>query len=380
MRQELRVFVLGRMDPRGIYDSENTQFVHRNNTTQIARIVEGASKNLVDLGHLDNANDIVPVTPDEAVRGDIVAAVLNGIESSDVVVVDVSDESASVIYELGAVNALGIPYILVTSGDTLPFYLLQQRAILNFNFKDDFDKEDAAHLELRNRLLANYNSPDGIEFSESSFSQYFSGLPIVNISGPASIALGYFMNCVTRFSDPSTGFLSKRVKIARDRADGETEINKTRLKAYVVIVPDIIAHRDFKNARMDLEDELEKVGLNLMSASILELDTEAAAQKLGFGALIVQEFPSIVVDIPRTVYALANVPRVKIAKDNELKFKVPSGRRRLLRRLIREFVAILEWKIQTEANGRDGPWDKIHFVQQSKAPQFLKALTEDNAE
>ncbi|NOD75832.1 MULTISPECIES: STING domain-containing protein [unclassified Ruegeria] len=376
MRQELRVFILGSMAPKGVYHSENTQFVHRNNTTQLAKIIEGIRENLVEMGRLEDVDDIVAITPDEALRGDIVAAVINGIESSDVVVVDVSEESASVIYELGAVNALGIPYILVTNGETLPFYLMQQRAILNFNFDDKFDKKEASHQELRNKLLAAYESPDGIEFSESSFSKYFSGLPIVNISGPASIAIGYFMNSVLRFADPATGFLSTRVNVSRDLGEGNTSTHETRLSAYVVVIPDIVKHRDFKNARMDLEDDLKKHDLSLMSASILELDTKAAAQKLGFGALFLEQCPNIVVDIPRTVYALANVPRVKIAKDNELKFRVPSGRRRLLRRMLREFVDILRWKTQTEADGKDGPWDSIYFVQQSEAPLFLKRLAE----
>ncbi len=266
--QELRVFVLGRMVPEGAFSGDSYRYVRRTKTVQIASIVEGAAKALHADEKIDSADKIRVLAPEGDDRTNIVHSVLNHVEGSDLIIIDVSDESPSVIYELGAVNALGKPYILVT-GESLPFYLLQSRSIMNFSFKDEYDPGDLTHVELRNRLLSNYTSEDGVGFSESVFSSYFQGLPIVNIAGPAGIATGYHVNTLNRFGRQGAGFLQKVVKAVEDDGGQEPVVREGRLSALVVVIPDIVKTDNYGKARVDLEDAMAEKGLPLMSASIL---------------------------------------------------------------------------------------------------------------
>lgn len=375
--QELRVFVLGRMVPEGAFSGDSYRYVRRTKTVQIASIVEGAAKALHADEKIDSADKIRVLAPEGDDRTNIVHSVLNHVEGSDLIIIDVSDESPSVIYELGAVNALGKPYILVT-GESLPFYLLQSRSIMNFSFKDEYDPGDLTHVELRNRLLSNYTSEDGVGFSESVFSSYFQGLPIVNIAGPAGIATGYHVNTLNRFGRQGAGFLQKVVKVVEDDGGQEPVVREGRLSALVVVIPDIVKTDNYGKARVDLEDAMAEKGLPLMSASILE-KKDGEYNNLGFGAMMLREHPDIVVDIPRTVYPLSMVPRIRIARENEQRFGAPAGRRRQLRRLMREFRAILDWNMANERAQNDGAWGQIHFVEQADVADYIHNLVNETS-
>lgn len=375
--QELRVFVLGRMVPEGAFSGDSYRYVRRTKTVQIASIVEGAAKALHADEKIDSTDKIRVLAPEGDDRTNIVHSVLNHVEGSDLIIIDVSDESPSVIYELGAVNALGKPYILVT-GESLPFYLLQSRSIMNFSFKDEYDPGDLTHVELRNRLLSNYTSEDGVGFSESVFSSYFQGLPIVNIAGPAGIATGYHVNTLNRFGRQGAGFLQKVVKVVEDDGGQEPVVREGRLSALVVVIPDIVKTDNYGKARVDLEDAMAEKGLPLMSASILE-KKDGEYNNLGFGAMMLREHPDIVVDIPRTVYPLSMVPRIRIARENEQRFGAPAGRRRQLRRLMREFRAILDWNMANERAQNDGAWGQIHFVEQADVADYIHNLVNETS-
>ena len=121
--QSLKVFVLGDMKPTGPANKDDTRFVRSSHTSSLVNVIEGAVADLAARGELPGNHVITAIAPEEGNGTGIVTSVLREIESSDLIVVDISTESPSVIYELGAVNALGHPYILVTSGDSLPFYL-----------------------------------------------------------------------------------------------------------------------------------------------------------------------------------------------------------------------------------------------------------------
>lgn len=335
--------------------------------------MSGAVNHLVADGKLSSPGSIEITAPDDSDRSQIVAAVLSQIERSDLILVDVSRESPSVMYELAAVNALGTPYILVTSKDTLPFYLMQSRAILSFKFSDTFDSDEASHRLLQSRILANYRSPDGVGFGESILSQYFDGIPIVNISGPASLAAGYHMNTLVRFGAQASGFLVKPVKVARDGED-VASVSERRLTKLIVIMPDLTKHSNLNDARLDLESDLKRVGLSTFSASILEKDSHGLWNNYGFGAMMLEQAPSVVLDIPRTIFPLSQVPRVQVARRQEPIMSGAAGRRRLLRRLIREFETVLHWNIKADSERSDGGWKKIHFVEHGKAAELLERL------
>lgn len=119
-------------------------------------------------------------------------------------------------------------------------------------------------------------------------------------------------------------------------------------------------------------------GLPLMSASILE-KKDGEYNNLGFGAMMLREHPDIVVDIPRTVYPLSMVPRIRIARENEQRFGAPAGRRRQLRRLMREFRAILDWNMANERAQNDGAWGQIHFVEQADVADYIHNLVNETS-
>lgn len=373
--QNLRVLTLGDMQPEGDPDEEDTRFVHRTHTTQLVKIIDGASEDLTSRGDIAESSLIEATAPEDSNKNGIVGAVLSEIENSDLMIIDVSTESPSVIYELGAVNALGLPYILVTSSSTLPFYLTQARSILNFVFADAFDPAEASHLELRNRLLRNYQSLDGTEASESRFSEYFGGFPIVNISGPISAATGYQANFINRFAAQDHGILSKRVTWGKSAPDGGSiiPVATVRPQHLVVILPDPSKYSDYSQARAAFEETMETVGLPLESVAVME--GEGDNLRLGMGVLILRDHPEIVLDIPRTMYPLMKSPRILTALANGGRFSDKQVRERTLRRLFKDFKTGLTWNLGLAASqGSDAPWSRVHVVSEDDMVQEIREL------
>lgn len=377
--QNLRVFTLGDMKPMGDADRDDTQYVLQTHTSQLARITRGAAADLARLGEIENASDIEVSAPEDSNRTDIVGAVLSAVENSDLLIVDVSTESPSVIYELGAVNALGLPYILVTSRSSLPFYLTQIRGILNFAFSNEYVSSEPSHRELRKRLLRNYLSPDGREATESRFSEYFGGLPIVNISGPVSIATGYQANFLNRFGAQDHGLLSRQITWAKGSSanDQIEEVAKVRPRHLIVVIPDLKRHSDYNDARSACENVMRGAGLELDSVSVLE--EPGQNQRLGMGVLIVKEHPEIVIDIPRTLFPLLKSPRILIALKNGRGFTDDEVRERTTRRLLGDFRAALEWNLGLARQGSDAPWERVHLVPQNELVQKVLALIDQGA-
>lgn len=377
--QNLRVFTLGDMKPAGDADRDDTRYVRQTHTSQLARIIEGAARDLARIGEIEGADCIEVSAPEDSNRADIVGAVLSAIENSDLLIVDVSNESPSVIYELGAVNALGLPYILVTSRVSLPFYLTQTRGILNFAFTSEYKSSEPSHRELRNRLLRNYRSADGLEAMESRFSEYFGGLPIVNISGPVSIATGYQANFLNRFGAQDHGLLSRQVTWAKGR-DGDSEIEvvtRIRPRHLIVVIPDLNRHSDYNDARSTCEEDMLAAGLEMDSVSVLE--EPGRNQRLGMGVLIVKNHAEIVLDIPRTLFPLLRSPRILTAFKNGGGFTDSQVRERMTRRLISDFRAALEWNLGLARQGSDAPWDRVHIVPQRELVAKVLELVDPGA-
>ena len=372
--QNLRVFTLGNMKPEGDADRDDTRFVRQTHTTQLANIIKGAAEDLARMREIESPDTIEVAAPEDSNRSDIVGAVLSAVENSDLLIVDVSTESPSVIYELGAVNALGLPYILVTSQGSLPFYLTQTRGILNFAFANQYDASEPSHRDLRNRLLRNYQSPDGTEATESRFSEYFGGLPIVNISGPVSIATGYQANFLNRFGAQDHGLLSREIVWAKGgRAEEQIEeVAKVRPRHLLVVIPDLNRNSDYNDARYACEAAMRSAGLALESVSVLE--EPGRNQRLGMGVLIVKEHPEIVLDIPRTLFPLMKSPRILTALKNGKGFSDSEVRERTTRRLLRDFRAALEWNLGIARQGSDAPWRRVHIVNQKDLVEKVSAL------
>lgn len=357
--QSLKIFALGDMKPEGDVDSDDTRFVRSNHTSSLVRVIEGAVQDLVVRGHLPNVDAIKAKAPDEDNGAGIVTSVLRDIEGSDLIIVDVSTESPSVIYELGAVNALGLPYILVSSKDRLPFYLVHSRSILNFTFSDSFNSSDESHLALRNRLLRNYKSPDGREASESVFSFYFGGLPIVNISGPVAVAIGYKTNFLNDFGGQG-GILSSSVRMAipTPGVDEQPEIS-VNPDYLISFIPNPATFENYDRAVSWVLSEMGKAGLELMEASIVAKDGQK--MRRGKGVLALRKNPKVIFDIPRTLYPLMQSPRV-LSQIDRVGAGTEELRERLVQRLLLDFRDALTWSINRARADGDGSWRRIVVV------------------
>jgi hypothetical protein len=99
--------------------------------------------------------------------GRITLQIASEIGSSDVTIVDLTDLNPNVMYELGARQGLGRPYILMAAeGQALPFDLLDFRTIF---YKLDLDGVEDARANLKSQLESALSGQSSV-FNSSIFS------------------------------------------------------------------------------------------------------------------------------------------------------------------------------------------------------------------
>ena len=99
--------------------------------------------------------------------GRITLQIATELGSSDVIIVDLTDLNPNVMYELGARQGLGRPYILMAAeGQALPFDLLDFRTIF---YKLDLDGVEDARASLKSQLESALSGQSSI-FNSSIFS------------------------------------------------------------------------------------------------------------------------------------------------------------------------------------------------------------------
>ncbi len=99
--------------------------------------------------------------------GRITLQIASEIGSSDVTIVDLTDLNPNVMYELGARQGLGRPYVLMAAeGQALPFDLLDFRTIF---YKLDLDGVEDARANLKSQLESALSGQSSV-FNSSIFS------------------------------------------------------------------------------------------------------------------------------------------------------------------------------------------------------------------
>lgn len=368
MPETYKIFILGPMKPDGTFRQDEPRFVHATHTTRLLQIVEGI---FAQWTHTKDPSFEV-AAPDQQWGNGIIQNILAQVEDSDLVIVDASGNNGTVMYELGAVHALGIPYIIVTSDpyDDTSFYLKQLRIIPDFNFIDEFDAADATHTDLKLKLEASIDARETGQFSTSAVSDYFQGFPIVNISGPASMASSYHINTVVRFCAQGSGFMARPVNLM---AEGWDQPKQTRIRALCIVIPDLFQDANFDAAKLRFEDALNADDLHLESVSILE--PKGDDTRFSFGGMVLKEDPSIIIDIPRNMFAMKHVPRVLTARAAAGRGKATQASRRQLARMRRDYRDIILWNLDSALNGvDDGWWDQVYVLDQDDAVSQIKAL------
>lgn len=136
---------------------------------------------------------------------DIVDYVFGHIDDADVAVADITRRSPSVMYEMAYFHALGTPVIVIDDNSLAlesPFYLRGTNVIRT----DDFSVGSLLKIfnERFQKFFADYDPQD---FSLNPITKFYSA-PLVEISGAATIARGYFRNFIEPILHQNYGVIS----------------------------------------------------------------------------------------------------------------------------------------------------------------------------
>jgi nucleoside 2-deoxyribosyltransferase len=305
---------------------EDGQVVVEAHTKQLARIINEMDAGLAS--EIGQPRAVSAVSPDSTPAALITRHVMDHLEAADLVVIDISDKRANVMYEAGIVHALGLPYVFVTKQTVkaVPYYFQENLVIPEFVFADGYDPNQTSHQQLRERLrLAVSQSGELARFAQNRISEYY-GYPIVDLSAPTGLATGYYINSVLRFTRQMSGFLARdHVWLAKESfeqpsvsASGESavidqkvrqQLDKANLRHLVVVIPPPELENSFENDLAALKGIVGNDGWSFERVSILE--SADGANRFGFGGIVLAEDRGIVIDVPRTVYALRHSPRVQ---------------------------------------------------------------------
>jgi hypothetical protein len=260
--------------------------------------------------------------------------------------------------------------------------------ITNFENIEPFDPQYAPHRQLRVRIREFLRSVrdshgDPNSFATNPVTDYFRGLPVVDISAPAGLAAGYWMNAVRRFV--RLGGYFDREHLVTFSLPNKTESQQNlRIRHFVAVEPVETLAETESNDRRRLEATLADHGYGMRKGVIPYVDEQDLRPFAGnfLGRVgpdgsfeLVQ--PAIVIDMPTTLYALQYSPRVIRIGDNPL--GVPEDRTvlaRLRRRryyeMLDRFYRIMRYLMdRSDARGRD---DRVHFVKLAGLPDLLNRL------
>ncbi len=228
------------------------------------------------------------------------AEIINGVfarlDIADLVVVDLTPKSGingeaspNVFYELGIVHSLGLPYILIArKGMQIPFYFKAIRTIRVPRFA-----VNTLVSALHNPIIKFLDQDDRTNFSDNHITQFYQGLPVLDISAAVGLATGYFDNFVSRILRRG-GFITTYPK---------------QLKALIVIRPENIFNQ-YDEDKESLRNTLEQAELTLKEGA--KFDKPVIDDR---GPAWVDVVNKVIIDLPRTVYSLKNSPRLLAMQD-----------------------------------------------------------------
>jgi hypothetical protein len=328
--------------------------------------------------------------PDANSSADIIPGILTKIERADLVILDLTGGSTGVMYELGLVHALGLPFICLTSDSDRPFYTKSIYCITRFELRNTFDAEKPTHAQLRERIEMFLRTDHGptddqiekVDFAANPVTAFFGALPIVDISAPAGLAAGYWRNAVRRFVGHG-GYFEEPDRVVALRLGTEVVQRNLPFRHLIAIKPasglNAAPDTDFKVLRETLAD----AGYAVVQGHIQQANPQDmrdfGVNLLGrvnpSGAVEVVD-PGIVLDIPTTLYALQYSPRILridslsgIGGDRAVTERL---RHRRYDHMIDRFAAILAFYLRNADN--KGHIDQVHFVEIGLLPDLLERL------
>ncbi|MBT3070013.1 hypothetical protein KKP04_03905 [Rhodomicrobium sp. Az07] len=301
------------------------------------------------------------ITPDAPSQNVIVQMVLDYVEQADLVVIDLTGGRPNVAYEAAIIHALGIPHIFVSQDEKVPFYFSGTQVITRFNLDDDFveGSKSATQRDLYDRLAFFLSSADARgDMSANILTSHFEGLPLVDISGPSGLALGYFINAVMRFIAPG-GFSGSTCTLTIEQKKRIARLFKTRskaveLKTLVVVEPPSLLKKDWHSDWQQIQAVLKAEGISVERGAI---ETEGARGKRGWSGWFysggIRKGVTFCIDLPTTVYPLVDSPRMTRLKKRQFALEgkqaeiLKAVQHRSLEHMLAAFRRNLKYHVET---------------------------------
>ena len=359
---EYNLLVLGPMEQR-----EGDTIIDRSSTRRLGDIIEQMSRSLDAAGASFRV-----VTPDAPNQNVIVQMVLDYVEQADLAVIDLTGGRPNVSYEAAIIHALGIPHIFVSRDKTVPFYFSGAQVVTGFNLDDDFTDEtkSATQRALYDKLAYFLSSADArIDMSANILTTHFDGLPLVDISGPSGLALGYFINAVMRFIAPG-GFSGSECILTIEQKKRIVRLFKTRskpvqMKTLVVVEPPSLLQKDWQSDWQQIQSVLRAEGITVQRGAI---ETQDARGRRGWSGWFcsggIRKGVTFCIDLPTTVYPLVDSPRMMRLKKRQIALEgqqaeiLRAVQHRALERMLKAFRRNLKYHIE---NLRDRKLDGVVY-------------------
>jgi nucleoside 2-deoxyribosyltransferase len=291
---------------------------------------------------------------------EIVKGILSRLDIADLVIVNLTPKegpggqpSPNVYYELGLLHSLGMPVILLfQKGTQVPFYVRTNKSYRVTQFNTEEVKE-----ALRGPLVKFLDPGDYTDFTDNRITQFYDGLPIVDISAAVGLATGYYYNFVGRLLREGS-FISAY---------------PDRIKHLVIIRPADILNT-YEQDKIRLTAVLSGAGLQLKTE---KLDAPPGDDK---GPAWIDHIDGVVIDLPRTIYPLKISPRI-LAMQERLDKPArhpsnPAYRNMLLKQASEKLLDKVEQVILYHVNKeREGYRKKLlHFCKMDALPGLLQEL------
>lgn len=297
--------------------------------------------------------------PEHWQDGEIIKGILTRVDIADLVIVNLTPKdgpghppSPNVFYELGLVHALGLPVIFVAqTGSETPFYIVTNRA----HFLQDFSEEEIKNT-LRPLLLSFLDPADFTDFADNRISQFYGGLPIIDISAAVGLATGYYYNFVGRLLT-NGGIISH---------------NKDKVKRLIIVRPHNIMN-SYDEEKDRLQEILSRAGFTLQEERGLVVPPGDDK-----GGIWVYHVNGIIIDLPRTIYPLKISPRLLSLQERSGTRSMASGAsddyKNHLRQLSERLLDRVQNAIMYHANkeGERFRHHLLHFATMEEVPGLLR--------
>lgn len=346
----LDIVILGPMDERTKEDPSTGRI------RQALEVIlaEPEAQEILQQKHVSTTRIYIP---EDWKDQEIIAGVLSRLDIADLVVLNLTPKdgipSPNVYYELGLVHALGLPYMLIyEKGNGLPFYTNTLRS-----YGVDVLSVQSIKNELQQPFMEFLRQDGETDFSANRVSQFYDGLPILDISAAVGLATSYYHNFVGR--------------ILREGSFVTTYPDK--VKHLVIVRPAHILdtyEQDMELLRRTLVEEGFELG------DFISLPQPPGDPR---GPAHICQINGIVIDLPRAIYPLKISPRLLTMRE---RFDRPGHGRRtvaqselLLRqaseRLLDRVEQAIRYHVNKENNYRKS---NLHFSRMVELPDLLQRL------